>query len=73
MVPTSRRGAEYTMLLMLLINNENTALFQGNSESLQNGSGRAHGWTKMADGSIGGRLPKKEQHFQPDGTFYRES
>ena len=28
---------------------------QDNSEDLRNGSGRAHGWTVMVDGLIGGR------------------
>ena len=52
----THHGSSCTVIPMLLINNNSkAALFdKENSEDLWNGSGRAHGWTNMADGSIGG-------------------
>ena len=55
-VLTTSHGAGCTVIPTLLLNNNSkAALFdKENSEDLRNGSGRAHGWTNTADGSIGG-------------------
>ena len=57
-------GAESTELRSYYQRITKRAVYlQNNSENLRNSSGRAHGRTITADGSIGGQLPTKEQLF----------
>ena len=64
-VPMVRHGAECTVFRRYYsIITKSSFTLQGNSESLRNGSGRVHGWTRLADGSIG-RTKKNEQPKKP--------
>ena len=55
-VPTAHHSAACTVIPMSDANNSKAALFdKENTEGLRNSSRRAHSWTNMADGSIGGQ------------------